>query len=77
MVTLRQPTSYQLAAVVVLLGGELFGQGTTNASSAGASAATSWAFNFVTDGYIVPDNQSYLSPTFTADRKWCRYQRGE
>ena len=62
--------TYQLAAVVVLLGGELFGQGTTNASSAGVSAPTPWAFNFVADGYVVPNDQSYVSPTFTADRKW-------
>ena len=62
--------TYQLAAVVVLLGGELFGQGTTNASSAGVSAPTPWAFNFVADGYVVPNDQSYVNPTFTADRKW-------
>ena len=66
----RMKATYQLAAVVVLLGGELFGQGTTNASGGGASAATPWAFNLVMDGYIVPNDQSYVSPTFTADRKW-------
>jgi hypothetical protein len=62
--------TYQIAAVVVLLGGELCGQGTMNASSTGASAATPWAFNFVADGYVVPNDQSYGNPTFTADRKW-------
>jgi hypothetical protein len=61
----------QLAAVVALplLMGQLFAQETPNASNAGASTAP-WAFNFVTDGYIVPNDQSYVSPTFTADRKW-------
>ena len=62
--------TYQLAAVIVLLGGELFAQGPTNASTAAPPPDIAWAFNFVTDGYIVPNDQSYASPTFTADREW-------
>jgi hypothetical protein len=29
-----------------------------------------WAFSLTTSGYIVPDDQSYVSPDFTADRGW-------
>jgi hypothetical protein len=29
-----------------------------------------WAFSLITDGYIVPDQIGYASPTFTADREW-------
>ena len=62
---------FRLAAVVALalMVGQIFAQEAPNASNAGASAAP-WAFNFVTDGYIVPNDQSYANPTFTADRKW-------
>jgi hypothetical protein len=62
---------FRLAAVVALalMVGQIFAQETPNASNAGA-APSPWAFNFVTDGYIVPNDQSYANPTFTADRKW-------
>jgi hypothetical protein len=29
-----------------------------------------WAFSFTTSGYIVPDDQSYVSPDFSANRGW-------
>lgn len=46
------------------------------AQQAGAPADSSppapnpWAFALTTSGYIVPDSQSYVTPTFTADRGW-------
>ena len=29
-----------------------------------------WAFSLITDGYIIPDRDGYVSPTFTADHGW-------
>jgi hypothetical protein len=29
-----------------------------------------WEFTLITDGYIIPDQQSYANPNFTADRGW-------
>jgi predicted porin len=35
-----------------------------------ASAANPWEFNLTVDGYVIPQEQGYASPTFTADRTW-------
>jgi hypothetical protein len=29
-----------------------------------------WEFTLITDGYIIPDQQSYANPNFTADHRW-------
>jgi hypothetical protein len=29
-----------------------------------------WEFTLITDGYIIPDQQSYVNPNFTADHGW-------
>jgi hypothetical protein len=39
-------------------------------SGADAGSAKSWAFNLVVDGYIIPHEQGYADPDFTADRGW-------
>jgi hypothetical protein len=58
-------------AVVILLTGHLLAQTTADKTPAGsADAATHlWSFYFSTYGYIVPHDQSYVSPTFTADHE--------
>jgi hypothetical protein len=56
-------------AVFFLLGQGLLAQEMPHPSSA-PGPGRAWSFNVVTDGYIVPKDQSYASPTFTADRKW-------
>ena len=33
-------------------------------------ASDPWAYSFTFDGYIVPNDVDYGSPTFTADHKW-------
>jgi hypothetical protein len=38
--------------------------------SAHSSANKSWAFNLAIDGYIVPDEDGYVSPIIAADRGW-------
>jgi hypothetical protein len=62
--------SHQLAllAVFLLLWEGLFAQEMPKTSAPGGGRE--WSFNVVTDGYIVPNDQSYASPTFAADRKW-------
>jgi hypothetical protein len=35
-----------------------------------SSASKDWSFSLATFGYLVPDDLSYASPTFTADRDW-------
>ncbi len=35
-----------------------------------SSAKEPWAYNLTLDGYALPDQQGYASPTLTADRDW-------
>jgi len=58
--------------VVVLLSGQVLGQEAPSSPAAKPpdAAKNPWAFNFTTDGYIVPNGQSYVDPVFTADHNW-------
>jgi hypothetical protein len=42
----------------------------TSQDDAGGTAADSWEFSATLDGYLVPHQQFYASPVFTADRSW-------
>ena len=43
----------------------------SDAPTKSADAPTNaWAYNLTVDGYIVPDDQSYVDPVFMADRNW-------
>ncbi|HTC76807.1 MAG TPA: hypothetical protein VK684_14590 [Edaphobacter sp.] len=33
-------------------------------------ATKQWEFTLMTDGYIIPDQQSFVNPNFTADHRW-------
>jgi len=57
----------KLAAFIALamLAGQALAQ-----TPANAPAQEPWSFNLVTDGYIVPNEDGYVSPTFSADRDW-------
>ncbi|HSK46306.1 MAG TPA: hypothetical protein VLA83_20725 [Candidatus Binatia bacterium] len=58
-------------AAIVLWGCQVFGQVTPNSAPAKPTDATkAWDFNLITNGYIVPNDQSYVSPVFSANRKW-------
>ena len=59
-----------LAPLVLLLGHGL--AQTTNGSTSDSDDATAkqWSFSLSTFGYLVPDDQSYGSPIFTADHRW-------
>ncbi len=59
-------------SVVVLLGGHAVGQGTAGATPAkpADTGNNPWAYNLTVDGYIVPNDQSYVDPIFTADHNW-------
>ena len=52
--------------------GPTLAQETTTSEPRTSSNATPnpWAFSLTTSGYIVPDDQSYVSPDFSADRGW-------
>lgn len=55
--------------VALLCGGSLLAQTDANKTSASAvPPANPWEFNLSVSGYDVPHGQSYVSPTFTADR---------
>lgn len=64
-----------LALLVALasqaLGGRALAQ-TANepAPGAGNTDAKPWSFSLATSGYIIPNDQSYASPTFAADHRW-------
>ena len=60
-----------LPTLVVLLASPVLAQTTSGTNSSTDTAPSNqWSFSLVTSGYLVPDDQSYASPTFTADRRW-------
>ena len=69
-----------IAISVVLSGGHVLAQATTNALVTTATNTTravaaeadkkSWEFSASAYFYIVPDSREYVQPTFTADRDW-------
>jgi hypothetical protein len=60
-----------MLALLVLLLGQGLAQ-TTNGSTSDSDDATAkqWLFSLSTFGYLVPQDQSYGSPIFTADHRW-------
>jgi hypothetical protein len=65
-------TSYSLMfTLAVVLAGQVLAQ-TAKRQTPGADddGANQWAFSLATSGYLVPDDQSYGSPIFTADHRW-------
>ncbi len=59
-------------AVVALLGGQALGQGTASGAPANPPDTNKnpWDYNLTVDGYVIPDDTSYVNPVFTADRSW-------
>jgi hypothetical protein len=59
-------------AVAVILACQVLAQEPTKNEPASSAEAVKnpWEFSFTTYGYIVPDDVSYVNPTFTADRNW-------
>jgi hypothetical protein len=58
-------------AIVIFLAVELQAQPATHPAPAQAdSPDKEWSFAVSAWGYLVPNDQSYFSPSFTADRKW-------
>lgn len=55
-------------AVLVLVSGQLLGQATPG--SAPDAAKNPWEYNLTIDGYIVPNETSYVNPIFMADHDW-------
>ena len=61
---------FLIIASAVLLSGQALAQQPTNNPPASPSANTKqWSFSATLFSYFVPDDQSYGSPTFTADRQ--------
>jgi len=64
------PNPIVIAVIVLASIMEAAGQTAgTPASSEAESVAKEWEFSFATIGYLVPHDQSYVSPTFMADRE--------
>ena len=62
-----------LPGLLVLLAAQVCAQGTGTIvppESAAEADQNTWSFAVAGYGYIVPDDQSYFSPTFRADRRW-------
>jgi len=64
----RQPFVI-VAAVVFLIGQALSQTANSPHSNEQEQSAKDWDFSFATMGYLVPHDQSYVSPTFMADRE--------
>ncbi|HTT24242.1 MAG TPA: hypothetical protein VMG82_35285 [Candidatus Sulfotelmatobacter sp.] len=58
---------------LVLVAAQMCAQGTGTVvppQPAEEPDSNAWSFAAAGYGYITPDDQSYFSPTFRADRKW-------
>jgi len=56
-------------AVTVLFGASVLAQGSPSSAPAKSADAptNTWAYNLTVDGYIVPEDQSYVDPVLMAD----------
>jgi hypothetical protein len=60
-----------MCAVIVLLATQVAAQTSGDSpSESEAGAAKQWAFSVLTSAYLVPNNESYVSPVFAANRRW-------
>jgi hypothetical protein len=59
-------------AVIVLFASQVAAQttGGDKLPESDTASANPWAFSVFMSGYLVPDDESYASPVFTADRQW-------
>jgi len=58
-------------AVLLCLSGQLLGQATPGSADIHTpTAGTEWEYTLTVDGYIVPNETSYVDPIFTADHNW-------
>ncbi len=69
---MRDRSNLALLAFLVVLAAQMCAQGTGSVvpPQQAQSGSKSWSFVVAGYGYIVPEDQSYFSPTFRADRKW-------
>ena len=66
-----------LLAFLVLVAAEMCAQGTGTVvppPQTEEADSNRWSFAVAGYGYIIPDDQSYFSPTFRADRKWAHLE---
>ncbi len=63
---------FDLIVCVILLSTFTWAQGTPSVAPppTANSAQPEWSYSLVTDGYIAPQGQSYVSPVFTASHNW-------
>ncbi len=66
---LKSALHLPVLVLIVLCFGQVLAQTTNDAASSSAEGAKSWSFLFSTSGYLIPDGQSYASPTFAADHR--------
>jgi hypothetical protein len=68
---MRTTSHFAMFALIVVLVAQVRAQTASRPpSDADASAASQWSFSFVTSGYLVPHDQSYVSSTLAADHRW-------
>jgi len=68
---MKPALQFVVVALAFLLTSPVLAQTTSDTNSSSDTASTNqWTFALVTSGYLVPHDQSYASPTFTADRRW-------
>jgi len=66
-------SNFALLGCLVVLAARMWAQGTGTVVPPEQSEepdSNAWSFAVAGYGYIVPDDQSYFSPTFRADRNW-------
>jgi len=64
----NRPKQFAAFVLTLSLASQLAAQ--TASPETTPTAKSPWTFSLVTDGFIVPDDVSYASPTFLADRGW-------
>jgi hypothetical protein len=71
---IRLKATQELALLVLwmLVSGQAFGQATPGSVTIKSPTAAEqhWEYTLTTDGYIMPEGTSYVSPVLTADHNW-------
>ena len=67
---MRIGLSFRTLAMAVLLSGQVLAQTAGDSTTSPENVQRPWSFSFSTSGYLIPNDQSYASPTFAADRRW-------
>ena len=57
-------------AMITVLAVQAIAQTTSDSATDPDAAEEHWSYSIATSGYVIPNGQSYASPTFATDHAW-------